>query len=161
MTDTMTTPRGGKELTGRKVFAITATGFGIIIGVNLFMAYSAISTFPGLEVRNGYIASQSFDRERASQEALGLEINAAIGEAEVTLDIRSLAAIPVGITRLEGSIGRPTHQRDDQALMFQGNGRSYTAPVTPLEAGQWTLRLTGVADDGTPFRQNIPLYVRG
>ena len=56
-----------KELTGRKVFAIMATGFSVIIGVNITMAYSAISTFPGLVVKNSYVASQNFDRELSAQ----------------------------------------------------------------------------------------------
>ena len=46
-----------QELTGQKVLAITATGFAIIIGVNITMAYSALSTFPGLVVKNSYVAS--------------------------------------------------------------------------------------------------------
>jgi nitrogen fixation protein FixH len=33
--------------------------------VNLLMAYQAISTFPGLEVKNSYVASQKFDERNA------------------------------------------------------------------------------------------------
>ena len=60
------------EITGRQVFAVTAGAFGIIIAVNVTMAYKAISTFPGLEVQNGYIASQTFEAEKRAQEALEL-----------------------------------------------------------------------------------------
>ena len=48
-------------LTGRKVFFITAGAFAVIIGVNVTMAVLAVGTFPGLEVKNSYVASQSFD----------------------------------------------------------------------------------------------------
>ena len=41
-----------KPLTGRHVFAIFLIAFGTIISVNVFMAYSAIKTFPGVEVEN-------------------------------------------------------------------------------------------------------------
>ena len=37
-----------RRLTGRHVLAIAVGAFGIIIGVNLVMAWQAISTFPGL-----------------------------------------------------------------------------------------------------------------
>ena len=54
-----------KPLTGRHVFAIFLLAFGTIISVNIFMAYSAIKTFPGVEVENSYIASQTFDQRYA------------------------------------------------------------------------------------------------
>jgi nitrogen fixation protein FixH len=58
-------------LTGPKVFAMFAIGFGIIITVNLTLAFQAVATFPGLETRNSYVASQSFDRDKRAQDALG------------------------------------------------------------------------------------------
>ncbi|MFN7052645.1 MAG: FixH family protein, partial [Gemmobacter sp.] len=62
------------QITGRQVFAFTAGAFGIIIAVNVLMAYKAVSTFPGLEVKNSYVASQNFDTERRAQEALGWDM---------------------------------------------------------------------------------------
>ena len=56
-----------KELTGKKVLMILIGAFGTIIAVNVFMAYKAIGTFPGLEVKNSYVASQSFDAERGAR----------------------------------------------------------------------------------------------
>ena len=53
-----------KELTGRHVLIITLAAFGVIIAVNLVMAFLAVGSFPGLEVKNSYVASQDFDRER-------------------------------------------------------------------------------------------------
>ena len=50
--------------------------FGVIIGVNLVLALSAVRTFPGLEVKNSYVASQTFDERRAAQEALGWTVSA-------------------------------------------------------------------------------------
>ena len=57
------------ELKGRHVLGIAVGAFGVIIAVNLVMAYQAISTFPGLEVANGYVASQTFDADRKAQDA--------------------------------------------------------------------------------------------
>jgi nitrogen fixation protein FixH len=54
------------EMTGRKVLAITVSAFGVIIAVNFLLAYKAVSTFPGLEVPNSYVASQTFDADRAA-----------------------------------------------------------------------------------------------
>lgn len=66
----------GKPLTGRHVLAITLAAFGVIIAVNVLMAVKAVRTFPGLEVANSYVASQSFDRDRAVQTALGWRVEA-------------------------------------------------------------------------------------
>ena len=59
-----------RPLTGWHVLAMFVAFFGVIIAVNAGLAWKAISTFPGLEVDNGYIASQSFDAERSAQRAL-------------------------------------------------------------------------------------------
>jgi nitrogen fixation protein FixH len=62
------------ELTGRHVFAITAGSFGIIIAVNLLLAWKAVSTFPGVEVASSYAAGIGFDARRAAQVALGWQV---------------------------------------------------------------------------------------
>ena len=64
------------EMTGRKVLVITVSAFGVIIAVNFLLAYKAVSTFPGLEVPNSYVASQTFDADRAAQLALGWSLAA-------------------------------------------------------------------------------------
>jgi nitrogen fixation protein FixH len=70
-----------RELTGGKVLAIFVGAFGVIIAVNLFMAYSALSTFPGLEVQNSYVASQGFNARLAKQRALGWDVASRSGTA--------------------------------------------------------------------------------
>ena len=72
-----------KPLTGRKVFLMFAAAFSVIIGVNLILAYKAVTTFPGLEVKNSYVASQSFDAERAAQLALGWDIGAEVTDGVI------------------------------------------------------------------------------
>ena len=52
------------KLTGGHVLAMFVAMFGVIITVNMILAFSAVKTFPGLEVKNSYVASQSFDRDR-------------------------------------------------------------------------------------------------
>ena len=59
------------EITGRQVAVFTVGAFGIIIAVNLVMAWKAVSTFPGVEAPNTFVASQEFDIRREAQERLG------------------------------------------------------------------------------------------
>jgi nitrogen fixation protein FixH len=152
------TPAAPKELTGRKFLAIMIVGFGIIIGVNLFMAFSAVSTFPGLVVNNSYVASQTFDDDRLAQEALGLKMGVSYADGSVQISVQHLAATPVRLDTLSATIGRPTHARDDMALTLDAVTGGYTAPAD-LGIGAWVVQLRGIAGDGTIFRQDIGLTV--
>jgi nitrogen fixation protein FixH len=151
----------GKPLTGRKVFAIFAGAFALIIGVNLFMAYSAIGTFPGLEVANSYVASQSFDADRVAQEALAWDVTAALdGDDVLALTILGPGGQPARVEAIEGTIGRATQRTSDQVLAFARNDRGvHVAPITPLDAGKWELRFVATAANGVAFKQRIELIV--
>lgn len=154
------TEGGGKPLTGRKVFAIFAGAFALIIGVNVFMAYSAIGTFPGLEVENSYVASQTFDAERKAQEALNWDVTAAIEGDEVMLTIIGPDGAPARVEGIEGTIGRATQRTDDQTLAFRQNDLGvHVAQVEPLDFGKWEIRFVATAANGTPFRQRIQLIL--
>ncbi|MGC3938858.1 FixH family protein [Roseobacter sp. EG26] len=147
-----------KRLTGRHVAIIFVSGFAIIIGVNLLLAYSAIATFPGLEVKNSYVASQQFDRDRDAQTKLGWSVALKAEETDVILSITDKKGDPVKVKSLETTLGRATHVRDDQKPAFVFDGRNYVASVT-LAEGNWNLRMVAIADDGTAFRQRVPLHV--
>ncbi|MCB1336031.1 MAG: FixH family protein [Maritimibacter sp.] len=154
------TKDGGKPLTGRKVFAIFAGAFALIIGVNVFMAYNAIGTFPGLEVENSYIASQTFDAERKAQEALNWDVSAAIEGDEVLLTIIGPDGAPARVEAIEATIGRATQRTDDQVLAFRQNDVGvHVADIDPLDFGKWELRFVATAANGTPFRQRIQLIL--
>ncbi len=146
-------------LTGRKVFFGMAAAFGIIISVNLFLAYSAIKTFPGLEVKNSYVASQNFDADRAAQLALGWDVSADVTDEELHLFINDANGTPVEVAELEATFGRATSVRDDQTPDFTFTGTHYAAPVTTAD-GNWNLRMVAVAEDGTVFRQRVVVLVQ-
>ena len=146
------------ELTGRKVFFIAAGAFGVIIAVNVTLAVLAVETFPGLEVKNSYVASQTFDADRAAQEALGWSTTAGIKDKILTISFTGRSGYPVEVKTLEATVGRPTHVRDDVAPEFVYHDGTFTAPVD-LAPGKWDIRLVATAPDGTPFRQRIVLTI--
>lgn len=147
-----------KQLTGRHVLMIFVGAFGVIIGVNLVLAWSAVATFPGLEVKNSYVASQQFDARKAAQEALGWTVRADAVEGEVVLSITDEQGQPVRVGGLDAVIGRATHVADDIRPEFIFDGTSYVAPVT-LADGNWNIRMTALAEDGTQFTQRVILHV--
>lgn len=148
-----------KPLTGRKVFLITASAFGVIIAVNVTMAVLAVGTFPGLETKNSYVASQQFDRDREAQLALGWTIDAAVADDTLRLAITDRAGAPVMPASITATLGRATHVADDTTPVFTYDGTALTAPVD-LAPGNWNLRFVATAEDGTKFRQRVQLRVR-
>jgi nitrogen fixation protein FixH len=147
-----------KELTGRHVLMIFVVCFSVIIAVNLTLAYSAISTFPGLEVKNSYVASQTFDRDRASQEALGWSVAAKAEDGQLMLSVKDRTGAPVEVALLEATLGRATHVQDDTTPAFAFDGYHYVAPAD-LAPGNWNIRMVAHAEDGTVFRQRVVLHV--
>ena len=161
MTDPEQQPTG-KELTGRKVLMIFIAGFGIIIGVNVFMAVNAVRTFPGLEVSSSYADSQDFNVRRAAQDALGWNASVAV-DAEtgvLTLHLVDDSGQPVAPADFEARLTRPTNREEDQLLDLTRTADAFTAPVA-VSPGRWRLRLTGTARNGTDYRHNITFTVPG
>lgn len=148
------------KLTGRKVLAIAVAFFGVVIVVNVIMASRAIGTFPGLEVDNSYVASQSFDKDRAAQEKLGWSVEPAYEDGVLSLVIRDAQGLPARVGDLHALVGRTTMAADDKVPEFAYKGGIFTAPVT-LEPGAWLIHLEATATDGTAFRQRLDLFVKG
>ena len=145
-----------KELTGRTVFLIFASCFGVIIAVNLALAFNAVRTFPGLETDNAYVASQSFDADRTAQEALGWDVAADLRDGIVTLDVTGRGGAPVYPAEVSAILGRATEAAHDIDLAFRREGGVLVAEAPGTE-GRWVLRLDMRAEDGTKFRQTITL----
>ena len=141
------------QIKGWHVFACFAAAFSVIIAVNLTLAFNAVKTFPGLEVKNSYVASQAFDRERAAQLALGWEVSATVNADELQLVILENGK-PIDPVIESAVFGRATSVAQDQVPEFRFDGDALRAPVVG-GAGNWNLRLTARAADGTLFKQRI------
>lgn len=150
-----------RRITGWHVLAIFGTAFGIIIAVNLTLAFNAVRTFPGLEVKNSYVASQKFEADRAAQEALGWDVSARLERGALWLRI-DRAGRPVQPEIVKAVFGRPTATAGDQEPVFAWTGSEFVAPLqmTPEAArGNWDLWLEARAQDGTLFKQRLPVEV--
>lgn len=143
-----------RQFTGKHVLAIFIAAYVVIISVNLTLAWSAVSTFPGLEVQNSYVASQGFNDRLAAQRELGWQTSVRVEEGELLLTITGPDGQPAEVTEIAATLGRATHVRDDITPAFLRTATGFSAPVT-LEPGYWHLRLVAHAADGTEFRQRL------
>lgn len=147
-----------RQFTGRHAAMVFVGAFGVIIAVNAVMAYNAIRTFPGLEVENSYVASQTFDARRKAQEALGWTVSAEERDGTLRLAFTDRDGRSVRVASLEATVGRPTEIKDDFTPDFTFDGIAYVAR-TDLAPGRWDVRLKATAEDGTPFSQRIQVHV--
>ncbi|MCX7567329.1 FixH family protein [Sulfitobacter sp. F26169L] len=146
-----------KEIKGWHVAAVFVLAFSVIITVNLVLAVNAVRTFPGLEVANSYVASQSFDEDRETQLALGWDVSATLEGNELSLVIlEDGRAIAPQIE--EATFGRATNVQQDQIPQFEFDGHALRATVE-AGRGNWNLRLRARSDDGTLFQQRIIVKV--
>ena len=149
------------EITGRRVLGFTVGAFSIIIAVNMLLAYKAVSTFPGLEVANSYVASQKFNAAKAAQLALGWTLDASFDAAEKRLFLTFVGAdgLPADVAMLSVLVGRPTVAADDQMPEFFYASGVWTAPLD-LSPGKWLLRVEAHDPAGTLFSQRVSVMVQ-
>ena len=151
-----------REITGRHVLVFTVSAFAVIIGVNVLLAYKAVSTFPGLEVANSYVASQDFDAEKAAQIALGWKLDPVYDadRRELRLTFTDAKGQPAPVADLTVLLGRTTEAKDDSHPDFLRESGVYVAKAE-LSPGKWMMHVEARAEDGTLFRQRIDLFVKG
>ncbi len=148
-----------KKFTGWHALAVFVGAFGIIIAVNLTLAFKAVKTFPGLEVKNSYVASQQFNAKKAEQEALGWTVDARAKGGLLILAITDAEGKPVQVSHLDAVLGRATHAKDDVQPDFQFDGTAYVAREE-LQPGNWNIRMKATALDGSQFEQRVVLRVQ-
>jgi nitrogen fixation protein FixH len=146
-------------LTGRRVALIAGAAFLVMLIPNIILTVTAVETFSGLVVPNSYVASQSFDRERTAQIALGWQVGLEHADGIMRLTIDDARGHPVRPATLAVTVGRPTTIRDDLSLALEETPDGYAA-AAPLAGGNWRVEIAATAADGTAFRQSRDIFVR-
>ena len=149
----------GKPLTGRKVLVIILAGFAVVVAANLSLAVSAITTNPGLEVRNGYVASQKFERRRELQDRLAWKADARYEDGFLVVEIIAADGRPAELREFGAVVRRPTHQREDRTPEFKFSGQHYSAPIN-LAKGRWNVDVRAASVDGQEFEQRLSIRIR-
>ena len=120
---------GGKPFTGWHMAGSLALFFGVIITVNLTMAYYANSTWSGLVVKNSYVASQEFNgkvEQVKAQDALGWKGSLTSTPGVVRWSLVDAGAKPVAADAVTIRFRRPVTESADA-----------TVTLAPAENGQW------------------------
>ncbi|RMH53150.1 MAG: nitrogen fixation protein FixH [Alphaproteobacteria bacterium] len=136
-----------RPLTGRAVLVIALAAFGVVLAVNLTMAWLATSGFPGLVVPNSYVASQSWDRTRAAQQALGWRVAARLDGDALVVTVTGADGRPVRGLAVTADIARPAGRRGERVVTLTETPAGYRAAVA-LAPGNWAaeIRAAGPGD---------------
>ncbi len=136
------------RFTGWHMLAILLAFFGVVIAVNLAMARLASSTFSGIVVENGYVASQHFNgwlAQAASERTLGWKAEVVRG-GDGHLLVR-IAGLGAGPARLRGTAQHPLGAIADQHLGFVRQPDGSFRSAAPIGAGRWRVLLEVHAGD--------------
>lgn len=129
------------KFTGKHMAATFVGGFGIVIAVNLFMAFHAVGGFHGTVVDNSYVASQKYNgwlAEAEAARALGWQV-VPERRADGRLVLQT-TAVPEGAT-IAVEAERPLGVRDTIRLSFAPQGEGRWLSNEALAAGRWQLRM--------------------
>lgn len=142
------------------MLGISAAIFAVVLGANLTLTYFAVSTFSGLVVDNGYVASQTFDRDRRAQEALGWTLALRHDGEAIRLDFTDPAGRAVRPATLTAIVGRPTSSRTDRVLDLERTPTGYAA-LAPLDPGLWLVQIDATAANGAAYHRRETLTAAG
>ncbi|MGI9351351.1 MAG: FixH family protein [Rhizobiaceae bacterium] len=149
------------RFTGKHMWLAMIGFFGVIISVNLTLAYLASGSWTGLVVKNSYVASQKFNEQLESakkQRALGLSSEFSYQGGSISFVLKNKNGQVITAKNLVAEIGRPAFEQLDQKLSFlPARDNRYALPVN-LEPGIWRLRITGNVDEFI-YRRDVRLFV--
>lgn len=149
-----------REITGRTVLFIALTAFGIVFSANMTLAWFATGTFPGLEVKNSYIASQHFDDLREAQEALGWQTRTLYDSGELRVGLVASDGLHAHAETVQIRIGRPATSTEDLHFSYTDLRSDATMPLV-LAKGQWRVDVEAQALDGTRYVTREVIWVDG
>ena len=146
--------RNGRPFTGRHMWILALSFFGVIIAVNVGMATLAMRSWTGLVVNNSYVASQEFEDKRLAhqaQQAAGWQAVLTYLPGVARLVIVDGARGPIDLGDVSLQVNRPVGGHDDQtvSLHHKADG-SYEASIE-LPRGLWDATVTAPKTTLGPF----------
>jgi len=143
--------------TGRRMLLALIGFFGVVVVVNLTMAYFAETTWTGLVVENSYVASQEYNGFIAAerrQEKLGWDAKFSHDAVGLVFRVAGRDGSPVTGLRVVVTMGRPTHEGEDRVLALSETRPGYYAADLALPVGLWEAKLIATGDGGIEWRRD-------
>jgi nitrogen fixation protein FixH len=152
---------GGRPFTGRKFLWTMLGFFGVVVAANLAMAWFALRDFRGVVVDSGYVASQSFNEDRAAleaQAARGWALSVEAPGGAPLLTVRSEEGYPIDRLRITATALRVADGRADTPLTVSEVAPGLYAADETLAPGRWRIALRAEGG-GEPYAAVLDLFV--
>jgi nitrogen fixation protein FixH len=148
--------------TGWHMLAIVAFFFGAIIAVNIAMAFAATGTFPGLVVRNSYVASQGYNEllaEARRQDEAGWASELRVQHGVLRFRLSGATGAPQTDITVDAHVGRPSTAREDRMVSFAPLGGGAFAAETRLPSGRWEVDVEAQRGGTLLYRNRQEVFV--
>jgi nitrogen fixation protein FixH len=149
--------------TGRHMLAITCLFFGVIIAVNMVMAFAATGTFPGLVVENSYVSSQHYDEMLAkarAQDKVGWQPQLTADRGTLRFILADAKGQRVPALGVSAHVGRPSTTREDRFIEFDPVADTAYAARETLPPGLWEIDLEASRGGEVVFRQTQEIFLK-
>jgi nitrogen fixation protein FixH len=144
-----------KTFKGWHMAVVTVSFFAVIIAVNVTLAVLANTSWTGLVVENGYMASQNFNRDAAvarEQQAVGWKMQLDVSPVSTIVTVLNREDQPVEGLSLHGVLQRPTNENGDHNLLLREAGAGRYFEDKPIGVGAWIADITAEGADRKPVR---------
>lgn len=152
-----------KEFTGWHFLAILLTFFGVVVSVNMYMAWNATNSWTGLVVQNSYVASQQFNEvtaEKRAQMAMGWKAVPEYEDGTLTLFMNNAQTQPINDAIITAELGRPSYEAEDHMVQFKQSGPGVYEASTQLNEGVWNADVTVTGAGGDLWTRTLRITVR-
>ena len=151
-----------KEFTGWHFLAIILSFFGVVVSVNMYMAWNATNSWTGLVVQNSYVASQHFNEvtaEKRAQLAMGWKAVPDYENGTLTLHMTDAQTAPINDAIITAELGRPAYEAEDHMVQFAQSGPGTYQAKTDLGSGIWSADVTVTGAGGDLWTRTLRIMV--
>jgi nitrogen fixation protein FixH len=150
------TTRSEWRVTGRFVFGLLIAFFGVIVAVNVTMAVLASTSWTGLAVENGYVASQHFNKGLEllrQQEKLGWTEKLEASNGALILEVKRRDGSPISHLDVTAKATRPIGDREDTDVTLVETRPGHYVSQVVLAPGRWQIDIAARKSENESFRK--------
>ncbi len=160
----MTARISQSRFTGYHMAVIMVSFFGVVIAVNLTMAWFAVSSWSGLVAEDTYVASQQFNSRAAAMRAMaatGIHGEVTLAPQLISYTLKQRDGSPAIADSVTAHFKRPVgdHQDFQVELLKASEGNFTLAHVVPV--GDWIVEVTSTRNNEIIMHEASRIYMPG
>lgn len=155
--------KASRTFTGWHMLAIMVAFFGVIIVVNLIMAYNAHQSWSGLVVPNSYVAGQEFNEKSEigkKQAALEWQVKESYSDGIFSYQIKDKNGEAVDVIGASALFKRPVGDAQDSLINLEVTSPGMMSAPVQLDDGAWIVEINTNAGLEYPYRDVKRIHVR-